>query len=287
MKTYLILSKNLLTAINYRTVTMKLSILKLENNCFFISKTSPEKALHKNNTFFKINKFVEIIYEEEFFGSTYEFIQRELELLIRAFKKYGFNNVRSTSLPQTTKTGAFSEYQRLTEKFSHLEFPTISIDTFKDFSKELKNTKIKKVKERKEKEEKIKKTKGKTFFIYVLELKENKYYVGVTTDIERRYTEHLRGNYRASQWTKKFKPIKILQLYKLENSKEKEAILYEDYMTELMIKKYGFENVRGGKFTQTVEINKGLISANRHSIKMSNIDESRLKLININKFIKN
>ena len=47
-------------------------------------------------------------------------------------------------------------------------------------------------------------------FIYILELENNKYYVGKTTNTAFRLEQHF--NNSGSQWTKKYKPIKILEL---------------------------------------------------------------------------
>ena len=47
-------------------------------------------------------------------------------------------------------------------------------------------------------------------FIYILELENKKYYVGKTTNPDFRLEQHF--NSYGSQWTKKYKPIKILEL---------------------------------------------------------------------------
>jgi hypothetical protein len=47
-------------------------------------------------------------------------------------------------------------------------------------------------------------------FIYVLELENKKYYIGKTTNPDFRLEQHF--NFSGSQWTKKYKPIKILEL---------------------------------------------------------------------------
>ena len=47
--------------------------------------------------------------------------------------------------------------------------------------------------------------------IYVLQLENNKYYVGKTTQLDFRIQNHDNGI--GSAWTKKYKPIKILKLF--------------------------------------------------------------------------
>ena len=80
--------------------------------------------------------------------------------------------------------------------------------------------------------------------LYVLELTNKKYYVGKTTDIMRRYEEHKNG--KGSQWTSKYKPLKMLLCRALEGVHD-ENNTTKDYM-----KKYGIEHVRGGIYTQMV-----------------------------------
>ena len=76
--------------------------------------------------------------------------------------------------------------------------------------------------------------------IYTLQLSNNKYYVGFTKNMERRYLEHKQGN--GSTWTKKHTPIKVL-------STEPGDEFDEEKQTLKMMEKYGIENVRGGSYT--------------------------------------
>lgn len=77
-------------------------------------------------------------------------------------------------------------------------------------------------------------------FIYWLSLDNDKFYVGRTSDIKRRIGEHFLGD--GAKWTKLNKPRKVLG-YTTELGDK-----HEDYMTLLMMKKHGVENVRGGKW---------------------------------------
>jgi predicted GIY-YIG superfamily endonuclease len=79
-------------------------------------------------------------------------------------------------------------------------------------------------------------------YIYVLELENNKWYVGKSLNVPKRFQEHLEG--KGSSWTKKHKPIRIIE-FKLIVSQHDENNLTKDYM-----KKYGIQNVRGGSYTQ-------------------------------------
>lgn len=77
-------------------------------------------------------------------------------------------------------------------------------------------------------------------FIYWLCLENDKYYVGRTSDIHRRIGQHFLGE--GAKWTKLHKPKRVISYTKELNE------YHEDYMTLLMMKKYGVDNVRGGKW---------------------------------------
>jgi predicted GIY-YIG superfamily endonuclease len=77
--------------------------------------------------------------------------------------------------------------------------------------------------------------------VYILELKDDKYYVGLTSDMSHRYKSHCRG--RGSSWTKEHSPIKIISIEEGDKYLERKITLE-------MMKKYGWENVRGGGWCQ-------------------------------------
>ena len=79
-------------------------------------------------------------------------------------------------------------------------------------------------------------------FIYVLELENKKYYVGKTTNPDFRIEQHF--NSSGSQWTRKYKPIKILELK--PNCDDYD----EDKYTRIYMDKFGVNNVRGGSYVQ-------------------------------------
>jgi|UniRef100_A0A6C0JUE5 predicted GIY-YIG superfamily endonuclease len=78
-------------------------------------------------------------------------------------------------------------------------------------------------------------------YIYILKLKNNKYYIGKTQDVENRFKQHINGV--GSSWTKKYKPISIIKQIKSTSQFDEDK-----YVKEYMAK-YGIENVRGGTYT--------------------------------------
>ena len=85
----------------------------------------------------------------------------------------------------------------------------------------------------------------KLFNHYVLELIDNKYYVGKTTKtVEQRFCEHLKGPLgglkgpSGAAWTKLYRPLKIIH-------QERGDTFLEEALTLKYMTKYGIPNVRG------------------------------------------
>lgn len=78
--------------------------------------------------------------------------------------------------------------------------------------------------------------------IYVLELENNKYYVGKSKTPNIRLQDHL--NSTGSSWTSKYKPVKVLKIYNNCDHFD------EDKYTLMYMEKYGVDNVRGGSFCE-------------------------------------
>ena len=77
---------------------------------------------------------------------------------------------------------------------------------------------------------------------YILELTDDKYYVGESNNIERRIWAHENGN--GSAWTKKYNVIKSIEPeYNSENN------LNELIQTLTIMRENGIDNVRGSLFT--------------------------------------
>ena len=76
--------------------------------------------------------------------------------------------------------------------------------------------------------------------VYVLQLKECKFYVGWSENIEDRIARHFSGG--GAEWTKKYSPEKIIEVR--QGGKLLEKLVTIEYMV-----KNGWENVRGGPWT--------------------------------------
>jgi P4 family phage/plasmid primase-like protien len=75
--------------------------------------------------------------------------------------------------------------------------------------------------------------------IYIIELENNKFYVGRSNIPKQRILSHFKEN--GSEWTKLHKPIKVLSEINGDN-------IDEEKYTLLTMKQYGIDNVRGGAF---------------------------------------
>ena len=78
-------------------------------------------------------------------------------------------------------------------------------------------------------------------FIYVIKLEKGKYYVGKTEKPSFRLEKHF--NYNGSAWTKKHKPLSLVELK--PNCDDYD----EDKITIQYMARYGIDNVRGGTFS--------------------------------------
>jgi predicted GIY-YIG superfamily endonuclease len=97
--------------------------------------------------------------------------------------------------------------------------------------------------------------------IYALQLETNKYYIGQTnrgTNATIRFQEHKSG--KGSEWTKRYKPISIIETY------ETESLFEEDILTKKYMMKYGIENVRGGSYTK-IDLDEWQIMSLEHEFK--------------------
>jgi predicted GIY-YIG superfamily endonuclease len=79
-------------------------------------------------------------------------------------------------------------------------------------------------------------------YLYVLKLEKEKWYIGRSANVERRYEQHLAGT--GAKWTQLHKPLRVVIKRLLKDEQD------EDRTTQAFIKKYGANNVRGGSYCQ-------------------------------------
>lgn len=82
------------------------------------------------------------------------------------------------------------------------------------------------------------------FFIYILKLKDDKYYIGKSRN-KRTLNNRLRNHFNrgGAVWTKRHKPIEVDKIINIIDEKFIEDRIVFEYMNT-----YGIENVRGGSF---------------------------------------
>ena len=85
-------------------------------------------------------------------------------------------------------------------------------------------------------------------YIYILKLTNNKWYIGITSDMRKRLYRHIRGY--GSKWTGKYRMIRVYGVFKTTKPNLDEKIYTLNFM-----KKYGVDNVRGYKWCRRYLIN--------------------------------
>lgn len=90
-----------------------------------------------------------------------------------------------------------------------------------------------------------KRVQPKRMSIYILELQDDKYYIGKTKNIEQRLKAHF--NKEGAKWTTVHPPKAIFTVFNSTDAFD------EDVYTKKFMYKYGIDNVRGGSYT-TIEL---------------------------------
>ena len=65
---------------------------------------------------------------------------------------------------------------------------------------------------------KEKKAASTSYWVYILHCENNTYYTGYTTDLQRRYQEHVKGSAKC-KYTRSFKPLRIAQSWQIYGDK--------------------------------------------------------------------
>ncbi len=92
--------------------------------------------------------------------------------------------------------------------------------------------------------------------VYVLKCENDKYYVGKTYNLNKRYDTHLSGY--GAFWTRLYKPIEIVEKIYTSDKYDEDKYVWK-YM-----EKYGIENVRGGSYTEILMPDSSIACATRH-----------------------
>ena len=86
------------------------------------------------------------------------------------------------------------------------------------------------------------------FLCYTLRLKNNKYYVGISTNLNYRLAQHFSG--KGSKWTKLHPPVDLVDVRIIPG--DVSVTVWENQITMQLMRKYGYKNVRGGSYCSLV-----------------------------------
>jgi predicted GIY-YIG superfamily endonuclease len=95
------------------------------------------------------------------------------------------------------------------------------------------------------------------FWLYAIALEHNKYYVGITAHKDPYVRLRQHGGPFGARWTlahKPLKPLQVLRLEKLGAMTLQEAEAHEQAAFEEFRKQYGLRNVRGGRVTSSYAV---------------------------------
>lgn len=87
-----------------------------------------------------------------------------------------------------------------------------------------------------------------TWWLYVLALENDNYYVGMTRDVKLRFKQHCSGLGTGAQWTALHRPLRILRSIDTGLPSDSLTARVEDALTVQMMEQFGRERVRGGKY---------------------------------------
>lgn len=85
--------------------------------------------------------------------------------------------------------------------------------------------------------------------LYVLELEDGCYYVGIALDVHRRFGEHLSGF--GANFTRAHKPIRIVETFCCDTYDRDVAATLENKKTLEYAIRYGGDRVKGGRYFNT------------------------------------
>jgi predicted GIY-YIG superfamily endonuclease len=77
--------------------------------------------------------------------------------------------------------------------------------------------------------------------VYVLELEDACWYVGITHNLNLRFAQHMAGD--GAVWTKMHRPIRVYDVYS-----EDASLRLENEVTQKFMEEFGADKVRGGSW---------------------------------------
>jgi len=95
--------------------------------------------------------------------------------------------------------------------------------------------------------------KNNFWFLYVLFLENESYYIGITLYPQERINNHFNG--LGANFTKRNKPISLIEIYCLNESNRKLCYTIESQKTKEYRIKYGSHKVIGGKYLRLKKVN--------------------------------
>lgn len=109
--------------------------------------------------------------------------------------------------------------------------------------------------------------KGDPYCLYVLELQNGKYYVGMSSNVNWRIIEHQRG--KTTKFVKQHLPVKDWRVFNIGLFNERAVMYLETALTIKLIWKHGIENVYGGFLVGHLEYRKKLYRKLNKSMRYS------------------
>lgn len=103
----------------------------------------------------------------------------------------------------------------------------------------------------------------KQIHLYVLALKEGKYYVGASDVPKERIMSHFRRGVPPAAWTRKYEPLSVVEVIKGD-------VFDEDKITKKYMHSHGIDNVRGGSYIQMCLSEEQRVSLEKEFITIDN-----------------
>lgn len=68
---------------------------------------------------------------------------------------------------------------------------------------------------------------NKKYYVYMLRCEDNSIYTGITTDVDRRFEEHLGKRSKGAKYTKNHKPVRVEKVLEVMNRVEASKLEYK------------------------------------------------------------